>query len=86
MLENATRICDAKFGVLQLLEGDGFPGCRASQCPACILLIMCDAGYFAQVRMCPLSRMSENQAGSPYRRHYDGGSLHPARSIGCRWR
>jgi GAF domain-containing protein len=24
MLENATRICDAKFGVLQLLEGDGF--------------------------------------------------------------
>ena len=24
MLENATRICDAKFGVLQLSEGDGF--------------------------------------------------------------
>ena len=24
MLENATRICDAKFGTLQLLEGDGF--------------------------------------------------------------
>jgi two-component system, NtrC family, sensor kinase len=24
MLENATRICDAKLGVLQLLEGDGF--------------------------------------------------------------
>ena len=24
MLENATRICDAKFGVLQLIEGDGF--------------------------------------------------------------
>src|SRR5262249_18064582 len=24
MLENATRICDAKFGVLQLYEGGGF--------------------------------------------------------------
>ena len=23
MLENATRICDAKFGILQLCEGDG---------------------------------------------------------------
>ena len=24
MLENAVRICEAKFGILQLSEGDGF--------------------------------------------------------------
>ena len=32
MLENATHICDAKFGILWLIEGDGFRLRRASQC------------------------------------------------------
>ena len=30
MLENATRICEAKFGLLLLCEGDGVPHGRAA--------------------------------------------------------
>ena len=34
MLENATRICEAKFGILLLCEGDGFrAGCHAQRPP-----------------------------------------------------
>ena len=34
MLENATRICEAKFGVLSLREGDAFRVVRDTQCAA----------------------------------------------------
>ena len=34
ILENATRICEAKFGVLSLREGDAFRVVRDTQCAA----------------------------------------------------
>src|SRR5262245_29215567 len=34
MLENATRICDAKFGILWLREGDGFRSVMLHNVPA----------------------------------------------------
>ena len=34
MLENATRICEAKFGILYLLRGEAFRMRRAAQCAA----------------------------------------------------
>ena len=34
MLENATRICEAKFGTLYLKDGDGFRATADAQCTA----------------------------------------------------
>ena len=36
ILANATRLCEAKFGMLYLYDGDAFPRCCISQCTACL--------------------------------------------------
>ena len=37
MLENATRLCGAKFGTLMLVEGDAVPSCRAAYAPSALV-------------------------------------------------
>ncbi|MGC1353477.1 MAG: GAF domain-containing protein, partial [Xanthobacteraceae bacterium] len=60
MLENATRICDAKFGVLQLLEGDGFRAVALHNAPAAFADYV-RRGLLRPGPNVPLSRMARTK-------------------------
>ena len=60
MLENATRICDAKFGVLQLLEDDGFRAVALHNAPPAFADYV-RRGLIRPGPKVPLSRMARTQ-------------------------
>ena len=60
MLENATRICDAKFGVLQLLEGDGFRAVALHNAPPAFADYV-QRGLLRPGPNVPLSRMARTK-------------------------
>jgi two-component system, NtrC family, sensor kinase len=60
MLENATRICDAKFGVLQLLESDGFRAVALHNAPPAFADYV-QHGLLRPGPNVPLSRMARTK-------------------------
>ena len=60
MLENATRICDAKFGVLQLVEGDGFRAVALHNAPPAFADYV-RRGLLRPGPNVPLSRMARSK-------------------------
>ena len=60
MLENATRICDAKFGVLQLSEGDGFRAVALHNAPPAFADYV-RRGLLRPGPKVPLSRMARTK-------------------------
>jgi GAF domain-containing protein len=61
MLENATRICDAKFGVLQLSEGDGFRAVALHNAPSAFADYVRRGGLLRPGPKVPLSRMARTK-------------------------
>jgi GAF domain-containing protein len=60
MLENATRICDAQFGVLQLSEGDGFRAVALHNAPPAFADYV-RRGLLRPGPKVPLSRMARTK-------------------------
>ena len=70
MLENAVRICEAKFGDLFLYEGECVSRrCHVNAPPALVER----RGTFPPSPAGPLDRHRRDQTGGPYRRHAAAG-------------
>ena len=61
MLENATRICEAKFGVMQVLEGDGLRAVSFHDVPAAYAEAMRRDPVFRPVAGHPLDRVASTK-------------------------
>jgi GAF domain-containing protein/anti-sigma regulatory factor (Ser/Thr protein kinase) len=61
MLANATRICEAKFGVMQLLEGDGFRAVALHDVPPAYAEAMRRDPVFRPVVGHPLDRLASTK-------------------------
>ena len=61
MLENATRICEAKFGVMQVLEGDGLRAVSFHDVPAAYAEAMGRDPVFRPVAGHPLDRVASTK-------------------------
>ena len=71
MLENATRICEAKFGTLLRFDGDGVPAVAHARRAAGIRRIpAATRAVHAGNRKHRLGRIAANQAGGPHRRRW----------------
>ena len=62
ILENATRICDAKFGSLQLFEANGYRRAALITCPLPAVGDMCKTRFRRLARR-PLSVVAMANAG-----------------------
>ena len=91
MLENATRICEAKFGVLQLCEDGGFRMRRNAQCAAGLCGGPAARAGDASEPVGAAGARGCDKAVAPRCRHGRGAGLQGGRSLGhslCRvgWR
>ena len=79
MLANATRICEAKFGLLFLYEGDALSRRRAAWRPARHLSSIGGANPISSSAPEPALRTRRrDQAGRSHRRRAGGTGLHRA--------
>ena len=69
ILENATRLCQANFGLMHLHEGDAFRTCRNAQCSA--RLCQTPEARTGDPRP-PAVANGRDQTIDPHRRHYQG--------------
>ena len=81
MLENATRICEAKFGALSFTEGDAFRAVAFHNAPAAFVEAAQAPGLVSTAADGPLGRVSVDQAGRAYRRPQGGAVLHRPQSV-----
>ena len=81
MLENAMRICEAKFGILFLRDGDAFRIGRDARCAAGICRGSGGANHCSgRTRDTACARVARNQAVGAHRRRPRRAGLHRARS------
>jgi len=76
ILENATRICEAKFGALYLNEGDGFRATAMHNAPPAY-----EEARAGVVHPPPSTTLWRAEASGPDRRRYVGTGLYRGRSI-----
>ena len=81
MLENATRICEAKFGTLYLSEDDGFRAAAMHNAPPAYEEARAEV-VTSTPRYKPLA-CGEDKAGGPDRRRDLERGYYRARSISC---
>ena len=74
MLENATRICDAKFGVMWLCEDDGFRAVALHGPTAHVEERRRDPLIYPEPKT-PLARIARSRSNCSYHGHQDGASL-----------
>ena len=79
MLENATRICEAKFGTLYLSEGDGFRAAAMHNAPPAYEEAR--AGDHASTCLHRPLACGEDKAGGPDRRRDVGTGIYRAQSV-----
>ncbi len=90
MLENATRICDAKFGFLWLSEGDGFRAVALHRVPLALVGERQREPVIYPGPQAPLGRVGRTEETAPRSRHHGRARLPRrescARRVGrCRW-
>ena len=87
MLENAVRICEAKFGTLYLLRRRRVSHVALHGAPPALVGVRAARTDYcpADIRHRPLATRRQNQAGRPHRRSHDERGLHRARPA-CRAR
>ena len=83
MLENAMRICEAKFGTLSLCEGDAFRIVALHNAPPAFANARQRGPLRPGPKRAALAASLGTEAGSPYCRYCRGSRLHRARS--CAW-
>ena len=85
MLENATRICDAKFGDLWLVRGEtGSGSSRCMDAPAACVEMRRREPLIRPAGTAPLAACRTNQASCSHHRPQDGSGLCRTRpDVGC---
>ena len=83
MLENATRICEAKFGFLWLLDGEKFPAVALHGVPPAWRNAAARSDHRPPVRTIPFGRALRSKAIVHVARSDDGPSLY--RKISAAW-
>ncbi len=86
MLENATRICEAKFGVLFRFEGEAFRLRRMLGVPPAFRRISADADRSSRRREPRLDRVAADEADRSHRRRESRAGYPVARPVTLRWR
>ncbi len=83
MLENATRVCGAKFGVLWLPEGDGFPAVALHGAPPAFAEARRREPWVKSNPGTSLGRVAATEADRPNRRYSAGPGLHQRSQSVC---
>ena len=85
MLANATRLCDARFGILSLYDGDAFRNVAFYNVPPAYADIRLREPFRPHPEAAPCSRR-QDEADSAHRRSSDPTALPRRRSSGRRYR